>query len=577
MVRLTRRELLAAGAAGGAGLALNGFAPSVLRALAAPPACGKLTDIEHVVILIQENRSFDHYFGTYRGVRGFADPNVLVQSNGYPVWYQTSAGADPQYSPPTGYLAPFHIDSFNTKGECTNDITHEWGAQHEAWHGGAMDQFFKAHIDDSGNVQNAPMTMGYYTRSDMDYYYALADAFTLCDGYHCSVIGATDSNRLMSMSATIDPDGTHGGPWLQTLVSNRLQYAGTLMWTTYPEQLQAKGISWKVYSDVDGHYGDNVLVYFKNYYPPNDITNPLAVNAFTPTFFGHGVPGHFEADCAAGTLPQVSWVLAPLTDSEHPPAPPVWGESAVAQVLNALTGNRSLWEKTVLFVTFDENGGFFDHVPPPTAPSGTTGEYITEDLSKLTSPPHNAEGIAGPIGLGFRVPMLIVSPFARGGFVSHDTFDHTSLLLFLERRFGAEVPNISSWRRQTVGDLTSALNMAAIDASVPSLPQPSYADRRVLPPNDCPTQAGDTFNNGFPGVQQYSPIPTANSVPAQEAALGSAPMPSGLPCTPTTVTPEGPPVLLVASVVAIAGGATALLRRRSSSLTPNDPTIETKN
>src|SRR5207302_1116028 len=156
-------------------------------------------------------------------------------------------------------------------------------------------------------------------------------------------------------------------------------------------------------------------------------SNPqLAANAF-----GHTFPGDFEADCAAGTLPQVSWLIAPVLDSEHPPTPPVWGEWATAQALNALLSNQGVWERSALLVTYDENGGFFDHVPPPTAPTGTAGEYIT--VSPL---PSTAAGIAGPIGLGFRVPALVVSPFSKGGFVHSGTLDHTSTLKLLAARFG---------------------------------------------------------------------------------------------------------------------------------------------
>jgi phospholipase C len=559
-VHLTRRELLAAGAAGGAGLALGGLGPSALRALAAPPVCGKLSDIEHVVILIQENRSFDHYFGSYRGVRGFSDPSV-PQSHGYPVWYQSDNGLMPPFGPPSGYLAPFHIDSFNTAGtgECTNDITHDWVPQHAAWNSGAMDQFLKAHLDDTANAANAPMTMGYYSRADIAYYYALADAFTLCDAYHCSVIGPTDPNRLMSMSATIDPAGANGGPWLQTLL-NRTPELFKLTWPTYPEQLQANSVSWKVYSDPSGHYGDNVLAYFKNY--ASTVNPTLFANAFSSTFLSHGAPGTFEADCASGILPQVAWVLAPLIDSEHPPAPTVWGEAATAQVLNALTGNPALWAKTVLFVTHDENGGFFDHVPPPTAPPNTPGEYITTALN-LPSP-RDAGGVAGPIGLGFRVPLLVCSPFSRGGFVCHDTFDHTSLLLFLERRFGVEVPNITAWRRQTVGDLTAALNMAAVDASVPLIAQPSFSDARVLGTNsDCPVNApSDLIDAGLPTVTHYANPQPNPPLPAQET--GTAQSPSGLSCGPANAVPSGPPSLLLASAAAVLAGAAALAGRRTT-------------
>lgn len=505
--RLSRRKLLRAGLAAGALAAASGLAPrrTIERALAAAPApsgCASLSAIEHVVILINENRSFDSYFGTYRGVRGFADPhNRKVFAQAFP----GAAGI-----PYGGRLLPFRFDT-NAQGECVNDIDHSWGPQHESWHGGGMDAFLSVHLGTNG-LRDGPNTMGYYGRADLPFFHALADAFTICDGYHCSVIGPTDPNRLYSLSATLDPAGVAGGPILSTSAT-RVERLGTLTWTTMPEQLEARGISWKVYGGPDANYGDNVLPYFKAY----QENAALAANAFTPTF-----PGTFEADCAAGTLPQVSWLLAPLLESEHPTAPVTYGEVAAATALDALVANPGLWAKTVLFVTHDENGGFFDHVPPPVAPRGTPGEYLTVDPL-----PSDASGTAGPIGLGFRVPLLVVSPFARGGLVCSDTFDHTSLLRFLETRFGAEVPNLSAWRRSVTGDLTSAFNFAAPDASVPALPSPSLADPRVLV-SDCPRNAPDTGDESFPTVTGYPLPPPPQTMPGQEP--GKPRRPSGLCC-----------------------------------------------
>ena len=256
---LTRRELMRAGAVAGAGGLL--FDSLVSRALAAPSTCGSLKDIKHVVILVQENRSFDHYFGSYRGVTGFADPSALALNDGSGL----NVFAQPGY--PNGYdgdhLYPFHLDSYDN-GECTNDIDHSWGPQHAYWDGGSMDGFVREHIAVDGS-SNGPLTMGYYTRKDLDFYYALADAFTICDHYFCSVIGPTDPNRLYTMSAWLDPSGTQGGPVLSTSTS-RVERFKTLSWTTMPEQLQARGISWKVYGSADGNYGDNVLPYFKQYW-----------------------------------------------------------------------------------------------------------------------------------------------------------------------------------------------------------------------------------------------------------------------------------------------------------------------
>jgi phospholipase C len=477
------------------------------RALATPAACGSLDEIEHVVIFINENRSFDSYYGTYRGVHGFGDRKALLlpDGSGKTVFAQPFPG--PAGEPYGGHLLPFRFDSGNG-GECVNDITHAWTAMHECWDGGALDGFLSTHLKLNGE-RDGPNTMGYYTREDLPFFHALADAFTICDHYFCSVLGPTDPNRLYTMSATIDPEGRDGGPLLETLVANRPELYGHFTWRTYPEQLQEAGISWKVYATPDGDYGDNVLPYFKAYQEDPQ----LAANALAPTF-----PGEFLADCAAGTLPQVSWVLATLVESEHPPAPVTYGEVALAEVLNGLTANPEVWERTALFATYDENGGFFDHVPPPVAPAGTAGEYLTVEPL-----PEAAGGIRGPIGLGFRVPMLVISPFSRGGFVCSRHFDHTSLLRFLERRFGPKVANLSHWRRSVTGDMTQAFNFAeAADPGVPSLPSPSLADPRVLD-SDCPTQSPDTGSAGFPTVQGYPLPPPPQAMPLQERGKGRRP------------------------------------------------------
>lgn len=473
---LTRRELIGRGAAAGAGVALASLAGDSLiaQALAAGPSRpGRLRDIEHVVILMQENRSFDHYFGTFKGVRGFGDHRGR------------KAFAQAGYK--GGKLLPFHLATHGAP-QCMPDITHEWAAQHACWNGGRMDSFVTTHIAQDGGAAG-PATMGYYKAGDLGFYTALAKAFTLCDGYHCSVLGPTDPNRLYSMSASIDPAGTAGGPLLQTLVTKRAALAGAFTWTTMPEQLSARGVSWKVYADPAGGVFDNVLPYFKNFQ-----NNPaLQARGLKPTY-----PTDFVSDLADGTLPKVSWILPGLVQSEHPGFSTAQaGESVARDVVHALTSNPKVWRKTALFVNWDENGGFFDHVAPPVPHRGTRGEFLT-----TPNLPAVAGGVRGPIGLGFRVPLLIVSPFARGGFVSSDTFDHTSVLKFLETRFGAEVPNLTAWRRRTVGDLTSAFNFAAPHNGVPALPSPMLTPEQLknggcaspvtaypVPPNYMPKQA----------------------------------------------------------------------------------------
>jgi phospholipase C len=421
--RISRRRALRD--LGAAGLAVSGFEALLGAAAQAAPKHGTLADIEHVVIFMQENRSFDHYFGTYSGVRGFGDKqnrHAFTQSDG--------AGHT---------FHPFRITE-----ECLPDITHDWAPQHHSWNHGRMNRFVAAHRAANGAALESE-TMGYFSGSDVAFYHALANAFTICDGYHCSVLGPTDPNRLYSVSATLDPAGRHGGPLLRTNIAGR---TGLFSWPTMPEALQHKGVSWKVYTDPGGGVLDNVLTYFKQY----KTGSKLAAKAFSPTY-----PNDFMDDIAHNRLPQVSWLLSSIGASEHPRFSTASAGQAVArQVVEALMSHPKVWRKTALFITWDENGGFFDHVPPPVPKPGTAGEYLT--VAKL---PSDAQGIRGPIGLGVRVPMIVVSPFSRGGLVCPDTFDHTSTLRFLETRFRARVPNLSAWRRRTTGDLTSAFNFAA--------------------------------------------------------------------------------------------------------------------
>src|SRR5437868_7056701 len=217
VMRLSRRELLKLGAAGATELvaaaltgcgSITGRETTGQQASPVPSVCSKLTDIEHVVIVIQENRSFDHYFGSYRGVRGFSDRSAAFEQ------------PDPanNVSPPIGTLRPFHLDS-STNAACTHDITHDWVHQHQSWNSGQMNGFVTSRLPSQPN--DAILTMGYYVRADLPYFYAVADAFTICDNYFCSVMGPTDPNRLYTMAASIDPDGKNGGPLIQSLRTNR--------------------------------------------------------------------------------------------------------------------------------------------------------------------------------------------------------------------------------------------------------------------------------------------------------------------------------------------------------------------
>ncbi|HWC38016.1 MAG TPA: alkaline phosphatase family protein, partial [Acidimicrobiales bacterium] len=502
--RLTRRQLLGAGLAGGAGLALSACSGSgvVRRAASVRPSGRDLDAIQHVVYVMQENRSFDHYFGSYRGVRGFNDhqgSNLGPFAQAWP--------ADPS-TPHPRTLLPYHLDAATVQAQCAGSSDkpiHDWPPQHQSWNGGHPN-FVAVHAQQSNDgPAQGPLVMGYLDRTDLPFYYALADTFTICDNYYCSVLGPTMPNRLYFMSGTMDPTSSHGGPVMHTPgFSDSLQAVGSVDWPTMPEQLSAHNISWKVYqppgsavpvTSLSLAAGFNALLYFKQYLQPG---SDLYKRAFLPTW-----PDEFAADVRQGTLPQVSWLLPTIVDSEHPSAVPDLGMAYVNQVLHTLASNPDVWSKTVLFVTYDENGGFFDHVAPPTAPPGTAGEYLTGTL------PAKAGGISGPIGLGFRVPTLVLSPFSRGGYVNSDTFDHTSMLRFLETRFGVPVPNLSPWRRSTVGDLTSTLAFGSTNASVPPLP--------AAPGSAPPTCPNSTNEGSLLSAAPQLSIPTNQHMPSQEA------------------------------------------------------------
>jgi phospholipase C len=519
----TRRTFMVGGAAAALGAAvirrpgsghLTGDQARLVDDAAAVSAAGaSLSDIEHVVILMQENRSFDHYFGTMSGVRGFSDPHVLTQSVGgqsYPVFdqfgYQPGTGVEA-----SGYMQPFNLlnNPPTENGEDTNDIAHDWVTQHNSWNNGAMNSFITAHLSADGDT-NGPVTMGYFTGSELAFYYALANAYTVCDGYFCSVLGPTDPNRLMGMSAWIDPAGTAGGPVITTS-SDRVSQYNTLSWQTMPQALLEAGVSWKVYNDPTGLIGLSPLPYFKAFSDPFSITGlELIARGLTPTY-----PGTFASDVAAGKLPSVSWIIPNLAECEHPAAPPEWGEYLVQQILSTLVSNPDVWATTVFIVIYDENGGFFDHVPPPTAPAGTAGEYLTGTL------PSSAGGIAGPVGLGFRTPCLVVSPFSAGGYLYSGTLDSTSTLRLIETRWGVKVPNLSAWRRGATGDFTGALALSKPPVTtVPTLPATSIGSDITVVEEAVLNALTGTLDVGIP-----YPLPTANSMPSQATGPARPPVP----------------------------------------------------
>ncbi|MDN6509419.1 MAG: twin-arginine translocation signal domain-containing protein, partial [Corynebacterium sp.] len=441
----------AAGAAAAAGSLLP---PSLLTQLATAAPAGSLDDVEHVIFLMQENRAFDHYFGTLRGVQGFDDPSVLRRRDGGTVFRQD--GVLP--FPIRGSAGRQSMDAENVDA-----LNHEWEGGTAALDGGWCDNWVEA---------KTASTMAYYDRDDLPFQYELADTFTICDQYFCSVPTSTSPNRNYFFSGYTghEPDSPD-----ERAVDNRA-YEAThpgYGWRCLAETLQDAGIDWQVYQEWD-NFTDNNLEYF-------DYTRDIARKVF-PGPFGTGEtyytalqkaretgahavesaltsrlertlaglddaertvfdralyrsePGtttqRLAADISAGTLPAVSWVVPPSTESEHPSASsPRASANLIYRILEALGDNPDVWRRTALIITFDENDGYFDHVPPPRPPESEQDEWY--------------QGTA--LGFGNRVPTLVVSPWTVGGFRCSEVFDHTSAAQFLEAWKGIEVPLVSDW------------------------------------------------------------------------------------------------------------------------------------
>ena len=433
---MTRRRLLESAASLlAAGFASSLLPPNVRRALAQPPDRGSLQDIKHVVLLMQENRSFDHYYGTMAGVRGFDDPDTLKLPSGRSVFYQ------PDVEHPDGYLLQFHLDTRSTNAQKLPSTSHAWLVQHESWNEGKMDRWLAAHRKADG--AKGPFVMGYHTRDDIPFQFALAEAFTICDAYYCSVFGPTWPNRMYWMTGTIDPDGQNGGP----VINNDVPPDG-YTWTTYAERLEKAGISWKVYQEED-NYGCNMLETFKVFRKAR-VDSSLYTRGMM-----RGREGQFEYDARNDKLPAVSWIIPPSRQSEHPDYMPASGAAFIASKIDAIAANPKVWAKTAFILDYDENDGIFDHMAPPVPPSGTPHEFV----------------LGQPIGAGFRVPCIIISPWTAGGWVCSELFDHTSTLRFLEKITGVREENISDWRRRTFGDLISAFRFDDTKANPPILPE----------------------------------------------------------------------------------------------------------
>lgn len=490
---------------------LGALPPNIRRALAADAAVdtGTIKDLKHIVILMQENRGFDHYFGTMRGVRGFGDRFPVPLASGKPVWYQSNGMRE---------IAPFHLDPAEFNALLAPSTPHSFADSQAAWNQGRFGFWPKYKKDNS---------MGYYRREDIPFQFALAEAFTICDGYHCSITTGTDPNRITFWSGSnFDPELAARGInctdadsepdnlrcWIANPETDKWPVPGytykdsAFTWPTLPDVLEENGVSWRIYQDPNDNWtgamhGCLAFASFRDAQPgsPNYEKG-----------MSHWSLEQFAEHVMNGTLPQVSWILPPRAFSEHPGAPssPQKGGHFIEQVLDALTANAEVWSRSALFVTFDENDGLFDHVPAPAPPSyeldgrlagkatlNLDGEYFSDPERRHLDPEDSVSGTLRPFGLGARVPMYVISPWSKGGWVNSQVFDHTSMAMFLEKRFDMTVPNVSPWHRAVCGDLTSCFDFASPgDVTAFMLPTMSLwadveAQQRALPDYRIPAEA----------------------------------------------------------------------------------------
>lgn len=553
-----------------AGLGTSGVLhPSILKALTIEPAAqSTFYDAEHVVILMQENRSFDHAFGALRGVRGFLDKRAFIKEDGHSVFFQKGNSGK--------YASPARLNLRNTKSTWMSSLPHSWSDQQKALNKGKYDQWLQAKASGNKDYKDIPLTLGYYNREDLPFYYQLADAFTIFDQYFCSSLTGTTPNRLFLWSGTLREQPT--GKVKANVYNDNIDYdkARQARWKSFPEILEDQNVSWRIYQNeislpkgMSGeeeawlsNFTDNPIEWFsgfnvkfskgyhqhipkmidhlkqeiqkkpeqkerlekiireleedqirydpKNYSKLSQKERNLHEKAFTtnskdPDYRNleigqdeHGerlvVPKgdvlfQFRKDVEEKKLPLVSWLVAPEHFSDHPGSP-WYGAWYISEVLNILTKDPEVWKKTIFIINYDENDGYFDHVLPFTPPlnpnqpvdmnSKEGAEYVDRSQEYMKSLPlKDHERIEGTVGLGYRVPMIIASPWTKGGFVNSEVSDHTSVLQFLEKfirkKSGKDVTvsNISDWRRAVCGDLTSAFNTANTN-----VPRMDYIDQK---------------------------------------------------------------------------------------------------
>ncbi|KAK4574546.1 hypothetical protein LTR86_001387 [Recurvomyces mirabilis] len=425
-------------------------------------AAGSIADIEHVVLFMQENRAFDHYFGTMAGVRGFKDPNVQV-NNGKPVWYQT---VNQTVSNGSDYLLPWYLNylggSWNQATQCMSAGSNGWDANHAALNGG---------LNDNWPIGNTPWSWGHFTRKELPNHFAIAEGWTVGDMYQESVIASTNPNRVTWVSGSINAPGSpqtpsEGGFYIDNNETPGCESAGLncypLKWTTTPEKYENAGVSWQLYQDTD-NFDDNPLAWFAQY---QNAANRSALQKKGMAYIGLE---QFYKDAASGKLPQVSFIVGPAELSEHPDYTPEDGAWLQQKIVDVVT-QSPVYNKTALIISYDESGGWGDHVTPFHSPSGTAGEWVQD--------PYGEAGYTYT-GPGFRLPFYIISPWTRGGNVYVENADHNSQIMFVEKWLAAKGHNVktqemTAWRRANMADLTKAFDFDHPDYSIPNMPNASY-------------------------------------------------------------------------------------------------------
>ncbi|GGG81889.1 non-hemolytic phospholipase C [Parapedobacter pyrenivorans] len=506
MSKLHRRDFIKLSAA--AGFTASIWEPLLQKALAveAYNATRSIQDVQHIVILMQENRSFDHYFGAMKGVRGFGDRFPIPLESGQRAFHQSDGKK---------IVPPYRADRKKTNAALINGTPHNFPDTQAAWNQGKYGYW---------PLFKTPYSMAYYTREEIPFQYAMAEYFTICDAYHCSIATGTDPNRIVFWSGSVDnPEKRAAGInctdadaepvnlrcWIKgEMPEPGYTYQGSAFkWPTIPDVLQEAGISWRIYQDPNDNWtgamhGCLAFESFRNAKPGD----PIYENGMR-----HWSLEDLANDVKNKTLPQVSWILPSQSNSEHPGAPssPYRASNFTHEVLSAITSNPEVWSKTVFFLTFDENDGLFDHLPAPAVPAynldntlagkstvDVAGMYFHNDKDNLQDTEADRvyidkrDTISGnlrPWGMGPRVPMYILSPWSKGGWVDSAVADHTSVGQFIEKRFGVTIPAISPWHRAISGDLTSAFDFVTPnDPKFPMMPDTSAFEKMDAASKELP-------------------------------------------------------------------------------------------